>query len=79
MPNQEGELRRGLKFVEVAPGGVFAQLGLQQGDIVLSVNGVALNTQEDVLVNFDKMRKMHMLTLALERDGVQMQQRYILK
>src|SRR5699024_5698000 len=63
LPNMEGDTRRGLRLVDVAPGGIFSQLGLQNGDVILSVNGVPLNTQQDVLVNFEKMRKMHILNL----------------
>lgn len=79
LPYQQNGVRRGLQFVDIAPGGIFAQLGFQTGDVVLSVNGVALNTQQDVLANFDKMRKMHTLNLALKRRGELLNFRYILK
>ncbi|AWV88195.1 hypothetical protein DN745_02115 [Bradymonas sediminis] len=79
LPNEENGVRRGLRFARVAPGGVFASLGFREGDIVLSVNGAPLNSQGDVLANFEKMRKMDVLNFRLERDGKPLKHRYILK
>jgi hypothetical protein len=79
LPNVQDGVRRGLRFVDVAPGGIFARLGIKTGDVVLSVNGAPLNTQQDVLANFQKMRKMHTLNFLLERDGRPVRHRYILK
>lgn len=78
-PNEVDGVRRGLRFLAVAPGGVFARLGFQPGDVVLSVNGVPLNSQNDVLANFEKMRKMSVLKMRLERDGRPLEHRYLLK
>jgi len=79
LPNEENGVRRGLRFARVAPGGVFASLGFREGDIVLSVNGAPLNSQGDVLANFEKMRKMDVLNFRLERDGKPLNHRYLLK
>ena len=78
-PNEVDGVRRGLRFLAVAPGGVFARLGFQPGDVVLSVNGAPLNNQNDVLANFEKMRKMSVLNMRLERGGKALIHRYILK
>lgn len=79
LPNQTDGVRRGLRFVAIAPGGIFGRLGFQNGDVVLSVNGAPLNTQQDILANFKKMRRMKVLNIRLERDGEPRIHRYILK
>lgn len=77
--NEEDGGQRGIRFAQVAPGGVFAQFGLQTDDIILSINGTPLNNQNDVLANFEKMRKMDVLNMRLERDGKLIHHRYIFK
>jgi hypothetical protein len=79
LPHIEDGQRRGMRFVEVAPGGVFAQLGIRRGDVILSVNGEDLTTQQDALDNFEKMRQMRTFDVALVRDGERRHHRYILK
>lgn len=79
LPNEEDGVQRGLRFAKVAPGGVFARFGLRSGDIILSVNGAPLNNQNDVLANFENMRKMDVLKMRLERDGKALNHRYVFK
>lgn len=74
---RDGE-RRGMRFVEVAPGGVFGQLGIRRGDVILSVNGEELTTQQDALANFEDMRQERTFDVILVRDGQRRHHRYIL-
>lgn len=73
---RDGE-RSGMRFVEVAPGGVFAQLGIRRGDVILSVNGEDLTTQQDALANFEDMRQMRTFDVILMRDGQRRHHRYV--
>ena len=49
--------------------GMVASLGLQNGDIILSVNGISLNSQQDVEQAFAKILAGERLNLLINRGG----------
>ncbi len=79
LPNVVDGERRGMKFAGVAPGGIFARLGIQTGDVVLSINDKQVTTHQKALSDLEKMREMSIFNVILERDGHIRRHRYVLK
>ncbi len=71
--------RRGLRFVDVAPAGIFARLGIQSGDVLVSVNGARIASQQDVLACYQKMHQMHAFDVVLQRHHHRVSYRYVVK
>jgi general secretion pathway protein C len=57
----------GLRLVSVQPQGPFAKIGLQSGDVILSINGLELTSPERGFEVFGKLRSASHLSLELER------------
>jgi membrane-associated protease RseP (regulator of RpoE activity) len=79
VPHYKDGERRGLKFAAVAPGGLFGRLGIESGDVILSVNGTKITTQQKALADFEEMRKLRTFDVVLERQGEPRHPRYVLK
>lgn len=79
MPNWVDGERRGMKFADVAPTGIFARLGIQSDDVVMSVNGIEITTQQKALADLKRLRKERTFDVVLQRDGNERRHRYILK
>ena len=61
----------GLTAVEVATGSAGARAGIERGDLLLAVNGVAIRTQADVIEYQHTARAGTRLTYTLARVGTQ--------
>ena len=59
----------GFRVYSVRPGGPFAQVGLRNGDLVSSVNGLALTSPETALRVYGALKRASHLTVGVERDG----------
>lgn len=79
VPNWVDGERRGMKFADVAAGGIFARLGIQNGDVVMSVNGIEITTQQKALADLKRLRNERTFDVVLQRDGKERRHRYILK
>ncbi len=67
VPNTVDGQRRGFKFVDVAKGGLFDQLGVRRGDVVLEVNGRALTTQTKLLEDLEALKSAHLYVVRIQR------------
>lgn len=59
--------RRGFRFTDVAPGGLFDHLGLEKGDVVLDVNGRALTTQTKLIEDARELRRERVYVVRIKR------------
>jgi type II secretory pathway component PulC len=59
----------GFRLYGVRPGSILAQLGLQNGDRLDSINGMKLRTVDDALTAYTKLRSASRLALGVERGG----------
>jgi general secretion pathway protein C len=59
----------GFRLLSVLPQGPFARLGLQPGDIIVSINGLELTSPEKAFEVYGKLRSAASLSLGLERTG----------
>jgi len=68
---EEGVLR-GYKVAPGSDAGQFARLGFKQGDLVTSVNGIALNDPGNTVRLYQLMRTASEAVFELERDEKQL-------
>ena len=59
----------GFRLTTVAPQGPFAKIGLQNSDLIVSINGLELASAEKALEAYGKLRSATHLSLELERQG----------
>jgi general secretion pathway protein C len=69
VPYLEGNQTTGFQILMIQPGSLIAQLGLQKGDILREINGVALNSPEKALQVFGQVRQATQISIGLERRG----------
>ena len=48
---------------------VFAQMGLQQNDLAIEINGIPLNDMQQAMRVINDLREATEATLKIERDG----------
>jgi hypothetical protein len=60
---------QGIKLFAIRPNSVLARLGLQNGDLVRSVNGISLATPDQALAAYARLREASHFTIELERRG----------
>ncbi len=77
------ELREGKPFgfrlSAIAVDGPFAKLGLRDGDILVSINGLALTSPDQVLEAYGKLRTARHFELRLMRAGREVSQEYVVR
>ena len=61
----------GLAVTNIRPGSFFEKLGLRNGDIVQGIDGRNINSPDDVLEVYGKLRSGSRVTLQITRNGVQ--------
>jgi general secretion pathway protein C len=66
----------GFRLFAVRPDGPFAKIGLQNGDVVVSINGLEMNSPEKALEVYGKLKSASHLALGLERMGKKVEQEY---
>jgi len=69
----------GFEVKMVKPNTIFTTLGIQKGDIVRQVNGLALDSPEKALQIFQQLREARHIVIALERGGAPMSFSYDLE
>jgi general secretion pathway protein C len=59
----------GLRLFAVRPDGPFASLGLRNGDIVRSVNGISLTSPDSALKVYATLKVASHLSVTIDREG----------
>jgi type II secretory pathway component PulC len=59
----------GFRLYGVQPDGDIGRLGLQNGDLIKTVNGLGLRSPEEALQVYAQLRHAKQLEIGLERDG----------
>ncbi len=60
---------RGFRLVGVQPNSVLDQVGLENGDVVLRVNGISVSTPNMALAAYDHLKCARALRIEIERRG----------
>lgn len=67
------------KITEIDPGGIFSYLGIQNDDIITSINGKPISDLNEVMALFGRIKNVDQLQLGVRRDGEETQMDYQMK
>lgn len=70
VPAFEGGVARGFKLYSIRPESLLASCGLQNGDVLRSINGLEMNSPDKALEVYAKVKDAERLDLRIERKGV---------
>lgn len=76
VPSRQDHRPNGFKVYAIAPGSLCAKLGLRDGDLLKTINGLELATPDKTLEAYGKLKPASHLTLRLERRGKDMTLEY---
>ncbi len=62
---QEG----GFKIFSIKPGGLYQKIGVQNGDVIKSINGIELSSPDKALEAYSRLRNANKLSLDIVRRG----------
>jgi general secretion pathway protein C len=69
----------GFRLYSVRPDGPFAKIGMQNGDVISSINGLELSSPEKALEVYSKLKSASHLSLGLERNGQKVTKDYSIR
>jgi type II secretory pathway component PulC len=75
--NPDGSLA--FKMTEMDPQGIFPYLGLQDQDIITSINGKPIYDMNEVMSLFARIKNLDNLQLGVKREGSDSVQEYSIK
>jgi type II secretory pathway component PulC len=67
------------KITEIEAGGIFSYLGIQNEDIITSINGKPISDLNEVMALFGRIKNLDQLQLGVRRDGEETQMEYVMK
>lgn len=59
----------GFKIFSIRPGGIWQKIGVQNGDVLKSINGIELSSPDKALEAYSRLRNANKLTLDIVRRG----------
>jgi general secretion pathway protein C len=59
----------GFRLFSIRPDGPFAKIGLLNGDVVSAINGLEMNSPDQALLAYTKLKTANHLSVAIERNG----------
>ena len=69
----------GFRLYSVRPDGPFAKIGMQNGDVISSINGLEITSPEKALEVYAKLKSASHLSLGLERNGQRITKDYTIR
>lgn len=75
--NPDGSLA--FKMTEIEPGGVFSYLGIQNDDVITSIDGRPITDLNEVMGYFGKLKTLDKLKLGIRREGEETELDYAMK
>jgi general secretion pathway protein C len=76
IPDVRGGKAHGFRMMAVKPDGPFAKIGIQNGDVLVSINGLEMSSPEKALEVYAKLKSANHLSLGVERMGKRIEQDY---
>jgi len=67
------EAPRGMRFSEFLPDGSYSQAGVRDGDILLTLDGNEINSYDDFVGAFERVKLNDTVTLVVLRDGEELE------
>ncbi|MGE0401157.1 MAG: type II secretion system protein GspC [Kofleriaceae bacterium] len=72
VPSVTGGKPTGFKLYAIRPSSVWAKLGFRNGDAIRSINGMPLDTPDQALEVYTKIREARRIDVAITRQGTQL-------
>jgi len=69
LPSLNGGKVEGFKVSEVKPNGIFGMVGIKNGDVLLSINGFAIDSPDKAIQSLVSLKGQSQIKLDLIRDG----------
>jgi general secretion pathway protein C len=69
----------GFRLFSVRPDGPFALIGLQNGDVISTINGLEMNSPDQALMVYTKLKSANHLAVGIERNGQKITKEYNLR
>lgn len=69
LPVRQGDRVMGMRLMGIRPGSLFGTLGLQNGDVLTSINGFEMNDPQKMLEAYAKLMHADRLTTTVLRGG----------
>lgn len=79
LPNIQNGKQKGFKVSEVKPKGLYASIGLKNGDILQRINGLEISNPEVAIQAISAVRGMNSIELDIIRNGKKMSINYQIK
>ncbi|MGE4233790.1 MAG: type II secretion system protein GspC [Bacteriovoracia bacterium] len=76
IPNFENGIPDGYKLLQITPGSIFAQIGLQNNDVFCGINGESVNDPGKALQVFNELKTANHLDVCVKRNGRKMSLSY---
>ncbi len=69
IPNLENGAPNGFRCFQIVPGSIYDKLGMQNNDVVLSINGQSLNDPTQAVAQLSEFKNASHLDLVIKRGG----------
>jgi len=79
VPEMKDGKAAGFRLFAVRPEGPFAKIGMQNGDIISSINGLEITSPEKALEVYAKLKSASHLSLGMERNGQKVTKEYTIR
>jgi general secretion pathway protein C len=79
VPNLQNGTPNGFRLSEVAPGSIFQQIGLMDGDLLTAVSGQPVGDPARAMQLFETLRNQSTITLNVVRNGSPVQLQYVIR
>jgi general secretion pathway protein C len=76
VPEMKDGRAAGFRLFSVRPDGPFAVIGLQNGDVISSINGLEMNSPDQALMVYTKLKSAAHLSVGLDRNGQKITKEY---
>jgi general secretion pathway protein C len=79
VPDVRNGKPHGLRLVALRPNGPLAKIGLQKGDVIVSINGHDMTSPDKALALYGQLKSASQVALGLERGGKKVSQDYTIR
>lgn len=76
IPNFENGMPDGYKILQITPGSIYDQLGVQNGDVICGLNGEPINDPGKAFQMFNELKTASHLEICVKRSGRKMTMNY---
>jgi general secretion pathway protein C len=69
VPSFKNGVANGFKLFSIQPNSLYANIGVENGDVIQRINGYEINSPDKALEVYQKLRESSHITIELERNG----------